>query len=306
MAQTVASIKDLLAARGMSPLKGFGQNFLIDQNMLRKLIDAANVVPGETVLEIGPGTGVLTDELLARGCRVVACEIDRGMCAILRERFAGNANFTLVEGDCLDGKHAIAPAVLAALGVPPIGGSATVGVDGVETSGSHRPLKAAVGGTGGGFVHVANLPYGAATPVMSLLMAHHPQCRGLFVTIQREVGDRLAGKPGTKEYGPLSVLAQVTCEVSLIAKLPPSCFWPQPDVTSIMMSLTRRPTPLHADPAGLLAFCHALFEQRRKQLQAVLRGMGKVVPAGVDPQIRAEAMSVQQLMALYDAVGKSA
>jgi 16S rRNA A1518/A1519 N6-dimethyltransferase RsmA/KsgA/DIM1 with predicted DNA glycosylase/AP lyase activity len=73
-----------------------------------------------------------------------------------------------------------------------------------------------------------------------------------------------------------------------------------------MMSLTRRPTPLHADPAGLLAFCHALFEQRRKQLQAVLRGMGKVVPAGVDPQIRAEAMSVQQLMALYDAVGKSA
>lgn len=272
MHQTVATIKELLASRGMSPLKAFGQNFLIDQNMLRKLIDAAGVQPGETVLEVGPGTGVLTDELLSRGCRVVACEIDRGMCGILRERFADNPKFTLVEGDCLDGKHAIAPAVLAALRAEP-------------------------------FVHVANLPYGAATPLMSLLMAQHRECRGLYVTIQREVGDRLAAKPGTKEYGPLSVLAQVTCEVTAIAKLPPSCFWPQPDVTSAMIGLKRRPVPLHADPAGLLAFCHAIFEQRRKQLQAVLRGLGKTVPAGVDPQIRAEAMSAEQLMALYDATG---
>lgn len=272
MHQTVASIKELLASRGMSPLKAFGQNFLIDQNMLRKLIDAAGVQPGETVLEVGPGTGVLTDELLARGCRVVACEIDRGMCGILRDRFASNANFTLVEGDCLDGKHAIAKAVLDALQRQP-------------------------------FVHVANLPYGAATPLMSLLMARHPECRGLFVTIQREVGERLAARSGTKEYGPLSVLAQVTCDVGAVAKLPPSCFWPQPDVTSVMISLTRKPAPLHADPAGLLAFCHAIFEQRRKQLQAVLRGLGKSVPDGVDPQIRAEAMSVAELMALFDAVG---
>jgi 16S rRNA (adenine1518-N6/adenine1519-N6)-dimethyltransferase len=272
MQQTVASIKELLASRGMSPLKAFGQNFLIDQNMLRKLIDASGVQPGETVLEVGPGTGVLTDELLSRGCRVVACEIDRGMCGLLRDRFASNASFTLVEGDCLDGKHAIAPAVLQALRGEP-------------------------------FVHVANLPYGAATPLMSLLMARHRECRGLFVTIQREVGDRLAAKPGTKEFGPLSVLAQVTCEVSVIAKLPPSCFWPQPDITSVMIALTRRAQPLHQNPAGLLAFCHAIFEQRRKQLQAVLRGLGKTVPAGVDPQIRAEAMSVAELMTLFDAVG---
>ncbi|HLP86115.1 MAG TPA: 16S rRNA (adenine(1518)-N(6)/adenine(1519)-N(6))-dimethyltransferase RsmA [Phycisphaerales bacterium] len=272
MPQTVASIKELLAAHGMSPLKTFGQNFLIDHNMLRKLIDAANVQPGEVVLEIGPGTGVLTDELLARNCRVIACEIDRGMCAILRERFAANPNFTLIEGDCLDGKHAIAPQVVAAL--------------------DNRP-----------FVHIANLPYGAATPVMSLLMAHYPACRGLYVTIQREVGDRLAAKPATKEFGPLSVLAQVTCDVNLIAKLPPSCFWPQPDVTSIMLALTRRPAPLHTNPAGLLAFCHALFEQRRKQLQAVLRTHGKSVPPNVDPQIRAEAMTIPQLMSLFDAVG---
>jgi 16S rRNA (adenine1518-N6/adenine1519-N6)-dimethyltransferase len=288
MQQTVASIKDLLASRGMSPLKGFGQNFLIDHNMLRKLIDAANVRDGETVLEIGPGTGVLTDELLARGCRVVACEIDRGMCAILRERHADNARFVLVEGDCLDGKHAIAESVVNALGS-------------FRSIESHDQATSNAGTAD--FVHIANLPYGAATPVMSLLMAHHPACRGLYVTIQREVGDRLAAKPGTKDYGPLSVLAQVTCDVNLIAKLPPSCFWPQPDVTSVMVGLTRLAQPLHRDPAGLLAFCHAIFEQRRKQLQAVLRGFGKSVPAGVDPQVRAEAMSVTELMSLFDAVG---
>jgi 16S rRNA (adenine1518-N6/adenine1519-N6)-dimethyltransferase len=269
--QTVRDIKALLEARGLAPRKTFGQNFLIDHNFVRKLVDAAGLGTGlhkgDVVLEVGPGTGVLTEELLERGCRVVAAEIDRGMCALLRERFADRPQFQLVEGDCLEGKHALAPAMVAALG-------------------------------GGPFVLVANLPYGAATPLMMLLMTQ-PGCRGQFVTIQREVADRLIAKPGTKDYGPLSVLAQVTCEVERIAVLPPSCFWPQPDVTSAMVALRRRHQPLHEDPARLLAFCHEAFSQRRKQLGSVLKGkLPPDLPEGVEPTDRAEALSVSQLMAL--------
>jgi SAM-dependent methyltransferase len=160
MPQTLAEIKDLLASRGLSPLKRFGQNFLIDQNLVRKLVDEAGVTPGELVLEVGPGTGTLTEELLGRGCEVIACELDRGLAALLRDRLGARERFALVEGDCLGGKRHVSPAVVGAIGGRP-------------------------------FVLVANLPYGAATPLMLALLTEHPGCRGMFVTIQREVGERL-------------------------------------------------------------------------------------------------------------------
>src|SRR5690606_14845366 len=109
------------------------------QNLVVKLVDEARVGPGELVLEVGPGTGTLTEELLARGCEVVACELDRGLAALLRDRLGANDRFTLVEGDCLGGKRHVSPAVVEALGGRP-------------------------------FVLVANLPYGAATPLMLALL----------------------------------------------------------------------------------------------------------------------------------------
>ncbi len=265
--QTLADIKRILEARGLSPRKAFGQNFLIDHNLIRKLVDASGVGAGDVVLEVGPGTGTLTEELVQRGCRVVAAEIDRGLSAHLREHFASAENFTLVEGDCLADKRTLAPAIVAALG-------------------------------DGSFTLVSNLPYGAATPVMSVLLADYPRCRGLFVTIQREVADRLGAKPGTKEYGTLSIVAQVTAEVRTVAALPPECFWPRPDVTSAMVSLTRLPVPLVDDVRGLGDFCQSLFEKRRKQLGAVL-GRGRTWPPDVQPTERAEALSLAQLIALY-------
>lgn len=278
--QTLSEIKSLLESRGLSPRKAFGQNFLTDHNLIRRLVDESGVRAGDVALEVGPGTGVLTEELLSRGCRVVAAEIDRGLCGLLRDRLGANPMFTLVEGDCLDGKHAIAPALLSA-------------------------VRAAMAASNVNAFHlVANLPYGAATPLMMLLMAQHPECVGQFVTIQKEVATRLAALPGGKEYGPLSVLAQVTCEVRLVAKLPPECFWPRPDVTSAMVGLTRRDRPLHPDPARLLTFCHRVFEQRRKQLGTLL-GRDTVFPDGIAPEDRAEALTVGQLIALEAAVGAS-
>ena len=267
--QTLAQIRTILESRGLRPLKSLGQNFLTDHNLIRKLVDAAAISPGETVLEIGPGTGTMTEELLARGARVVAAEMDRGLSEHLRAHFASQPNFTLVEGDCLETKHALAAALMQAIGDGP-------------------------------FKLVSNLPYGAGTPVMMILLADHPRCSGLFVTIQREVADRLKGSPGTKDYGPLSVLAQVTADFEYVADLPPQCFWPQPDVTSAMVALRRKPEPRCSNPRKLLAFLVKLFERRRKQLGAVL-GRDAKLPDGVTSQVRAEALTVAQLVALFEA-----
>ena len=277
--QTLAQIRAMLEERGLAPRKSLGQNFLIDHNLIRKLVDASGVGPGDAILEVGPGTGALTDELLARGCAVVACELDRGLAAMLRERLADpqsalgappTASFRLIEGDCLASKRKLSPEVEAAL--------------------SGKPFRL-----------VANLPYGAATPVLLALLCDHPECSGAFVTIQREVADRLLAKPSTKEYGPISVVAQAMCQVERIAVLPPECFWPRPDVTSAMVSLTRRTSPLVSHPAKLADFCQTAFSKRRKQLGAVL---GRTVPwpEGVRPENRIEELSVDRIIALAGAV----
>lgn len=266
--QTLSEIKSLLESRGLSPRKAFGQNFLIDHNLIRRLAEASGAGPGGLVLEIGPGTGTLTEELLARGCRVVACEIDRGLCALLRERLGdAGGRFTLVEGDCLEGKRSLA-----------------------------RPVRDALGD--GEFILVSNLPYGAGTPVLLTLLISHPACRAMFVTVQREVAERIAAAPGTEAYGTLSVVAQSAGEVEIMARLPPECFWPRPEVQSAMVAIRRRPAPLAPDLAGLAGFCQRLFGKRRKQLGAVL-GREGAWPAGVRPEERAESLAIPALIELW-------
>jgi 16S rRNA (adenine1518-N6/adenine1519-N6)-dimethyltransferase len=273
--QTLHSIKELLASRGLSPRHSLGQNFLIDHNLIRKLVDAADIKPGDLVLEVGPGTGALTDELLARGGQVIACELDRGLADLLRERLADPrqtlnapaiAAFSLIEGDCLESKRELAHPISAAL--------------------AGRPFKL-----------VANLPYGAATPLLLTLLIHHPECSTMHVTIQREVADRLVAAPSTKDYGPISIVAQALCTVERVATLPPECFWPRPDVTSSMISLVRRPAPHTDNPAGLAAFVQTAFSKRRKQLGSTL-GRGFPFPSGVKPENRIEELSIAQVVAL--------
>ncbi|MFM9994586.1 MAG: 16S rRNA (adenine(1518)-N(6)/adenine(1519)-N(6))-dimethyltransferase RsmA [Phycisphaerales bacterium] len=267
--QTATQIKELLASRGLSPRKSLGQNFLIDHNLIRRLVEASGVGAGDVVLEVGPGTGTLTEELLARGCAVVACELDHGLAALLRERLAAHAaagRFTLVEGDCLASKRALSPDVVAALG-------------------------------GRAFRLVANLPYGAASPLMLALLCEHPACGSMHVTIQREVADRLLAAPGTEHYGTLGVVAQAVAGVTRVAALPPECFWPRPEVTSAMVSIARRAAPLTDDTRRLAEFCTRVFGARRKQLGTIL-GRKTPLPPGIGPGQRAEDLNVEQLIAL--------
>ena len=267
--QTLAEIRSLLESRGFAPRKSFGQNFLIDQNLLRKLVDSSEVGPGSLVLEVGPGTGTLTEELLDRGADVIACELDRGLCELLRERLGANERFTLIEGDCLAKKSELEPEVVR-----------TVGGRGVSL--------------------VANLPYGAATPLIMTLLVDHPNCERMCVTIQREVAERLAAAHGSKAYGPISVVAQSCAEVRIIANLPPSCFWPRPEVNSAMVRIDRLGHPLCGDLQGLALLSKRLFSSRRKQLGSVL-GRNFPFPDGVDPGARVESLTPAQIVGLLQA-----
>jgi 16S rRNA (adenine1518-N6/adenine1519-N6)-dimethyltransferase len=268
--QTLTEIKALLQSRAIQPRHRFGQNFLVDANKMAQIVELAEVGEGETVLEVGPGTGALTEGLLAVGARVVAVEIDRDLCAILRKRLGGNARFTLIEADAMAGKSKLNPAIDAALG------------------GRDTP-----------FAHVANLPYNIASPLLATLTLNYPGMRRAVVMVQREVADRLVAAPGGKTYGPISVTLQATCAVRIAMTLPPSCFWPRPKVDSAVVEITRRDEPLTDDPRGLAKFTQRLFQQRRKQIGSIL-GRDRRYPDNVAPTTRPENLSLEQLAALMN------
>ena len=182
----VKELREMLEQRGLSPRKSLGQNFLIDGNLVRKLVDASGAGRGDVVLEVGPGAGALTEELLDRGCKVVACELDEGLSDFLEDRFADRGEaFTLIRGDCLENKHTLNHDVRAQFDEAP-------------------------------FRLIANLPYGAATPLIMTLLLDHPTCMALWVTIQKEVADRLAAPPGIRDYGEIGVIAQALADLLLL------------------------------------------------------------------------------------------
>lgn len=265
--QTLSEIRALLEERGLHPRRHLGQHFLHDHNLLLRLVSAAAIAPGELVLEVGAGTGTLTEALLEAGAVVVASEIDRDLAEILRQRLGASA--TLVEGDCLAKGRRLSEGLVAALG--------------------GRPFKL-----------VANLPYQVASTLMATLLIAHPECQGQWVTIQREVAERLMAVPGTKAFGALTVLVQAMAEVAMIARLRPTCFWPLPNVDSAMFAIKPRAGPRVRDPAALMAFATALFSKRRKQLGTVF-GRDRQWPAGIDATMRPDAMSVEQIVALSEA-----
>lgn len=246
MVQTRREIEAILNGAGIRPLKRFGQNFLIDGNLVRKLVAAAEIRADDVVLEVGPGTGTLTEELLAAAGHVVVVEIDKGLAGVCRDRFGANERFTLLHTDVLERKSAVAPAVL-------------------ETLRSRR------GQLGGRMMLVANLPYQAATPlVLDLLLGPDP-VSPLCFTVQAEVADRLLAPPGTKDYGPIAIYAQALATTHRIARLGPQSFWPAPQVDSAMVRLDVQPGLELAAKTGLSRVVHACFLHRRKTLRWSLR-----------------------------------
>ncbi|HSW44406.1 MAG TPA: 16S rRNA (adenine(1518)-N(6)/adenine(1519)-N(6))-dimethyltransferase RsmA [Phycisphaerae bacterium] len=279
--QTKRDIQALLNSAGIRPLKRFGQHFLIDGNLMRKLLAAADVRRSDVVLEVGPGTGSLTEGLLERAGHVVAVEIDRTLQTICRDRFGDRPNFTLVAGDVLERKNALSPAVCEALRA------------------RRRELC-------GRLLLVANLPYQVATPLIINLLACDPGVDRMCFTVQAEVADRLSADPGCKDYGPVGILVRAQADLQRIARVPPEAFWPAPGVDSAIVRLTVRS---EAAPPGqlrkLAELVHGCFSHRRKTLRWSLRKMlddaslNKVESDGRwDLSLRPEDMAVGQWLQL--------
>ncbi|QOJ14055.1 MAG: ribosomal RNA small subunit methyltransferase A [Planctomycetia bacterium] len=284
--QTLSQVRALLDEAGLAPRHRYGQNFLIDLNLMRKLPALAGVQPGDVVLEVGPGTGSLTELLLDAGARVVAVEIDFGLAGLLQQRLGGHPDFTLVVGDALDGKHALNPTMLEALAA--------------RQRQSPAALRLA-----------ANLPYQIATPLLiELLLCADPRFDRLVCTIQREVGERFCAEPRRADYGPVSVVGQSLARVHVEATLPAAAFWPRPKVESAFVTFA----PLSPDerdvrnPRDFASFVRLHFQQRRKTLRGAARSGpdADALPIacdrlGISTTARPEELSPAQWRALYRA-----
>ena len=266
-----SEVKALLAQLDFRPSKVLGQNFLIDSNILKILVSTADLQPGDAVIEIGPGLGVLTECLVSNAGRVVAIEKDRRLAAHLRERFRETANLELIEADALDvdlNKH------LA-------GGCSKV---------------------------VANLPYSVASRLLVDLAEAPKRPRQMVVTVQNEVADRLTAKADTDDYGLLSVILQLRYDISVRKEVSPSCFYPPPEVKSAIVNMILREPAVQ--PVNYNQFKELLklcFSKRRKQLGGILRKrfpqVETTLPSlGLDLRSRPETLNPEQWVRLSNAL----
>lgn len=282
--QNRREIEAVFKTAGIVPRKRFGQHFLIDGNLMRRLVDAADIQRGDCILEVGGGTGGLTDLLVRRADHVICVEVDRDMQALLAHRFQQHPGFILVRGDVLADKHRIVASVVERL--------ASIAATGKQT------VKL-----------VSNLPYQAATPLVLNLLLDFPVVRRFCFTVQAEVGERILSPPGNKNYGPLSVLTHLLCDGGLLARLPPSVFWPRPKVDSVMIRLDVRDDSLIPDRSELRRFnlfVRRTFEHRRKMLRAALAyhvdaGFLETACPEVDFSRRPEQLDVEQWLVLFRA-----
>ena len=260
--------------------KRFGQNFLIDEHVLGKILRAADVTREDAVLEIGPGIGTMTQALADAAGQVVAVEIDEKLLPILSETLRDFDNVTVIHADIL------------------------------ETDIRELSLKYAGGKP---FKVVANLPYYITTPIIMGLLEKDLPVTSITVMVQKEVAQRMQEKPGSKDYGALSLSVQYYAEPYLAANVPRNCFMPRPDVDSAVIRLTKRKEPpvTVQDPALMFRLIRASFSMRRKTLMNGLKNAGDlgfsgetlesaVLSLGKGLTVRGETLSLQDFASLSD------
>jgi 16S rRNA (adenine1518-N6/adenine1519-N6)-dimethyltransferase len=265
-----AEVRELAARLGIRPTKALGQNFVHDPNTVRRIVRAADLDEGEAVIEVGPGLGSLTLALLPSVSQLYAVELDRALAGGLTDTVAKRAP------EYAERLHVIAGDALR-LGPADLPGASPTAL-------------------------VANLPYNVSVPVVLHLLATLPTLRHGLVMVQKEVADRLTAAPGSKVYGIPSVKLAWYAEARQAGRVPPSVFWPVPNVDSGLVAFTRREPPAGAPREAVFAVVDAAFAQRRKTLRAALAGWAgspdaaadALTSAGIDPSQRGEQLTVTQ------------
>ncbi len=265
-----ADIGELARRYQIVPTKALGQNFVIDQNTIRRIVRLAEIAPGDRIIEVGAGVGTLTLGLAEAARQVTAIELDRKLIPALNEVLQGTDNVEVVVGDAMDLDFAT-----------------------LVAGGPHRL--------------VANLPYNIATPLIADLLQQRPEIEDFVVMVQREAGERFVAAPGSKAYGAVSLLVAYHAQARLLGKVPASVFWPVPKVESLLVRLTRIQPPADLEGPELMRVVRAAFSQRRKTIRNTLASglemqVGEVeaalARAGIDPGLRAEALGLPQFARL--------
>jgi len=284
--QTKQQIQQLLAAESLNPNKRHGQHFLIDLNLMRMLAGAAGINKSDVVLEVGCGTGSLTEELSNWAGAVIAAEIDGKLASIAQKQTADAGNVRIISEDILENKNAINGTVIDA-------------------------LRAARKELPGRILLVANLPYSVSTSVMLNLITGPVMADGMYVTVQKEVAERMTAGPGSDEYGTISIILGATGEAKTIRTLKPTVFWPQPQVDSAMISFIISKDKLaRIHSIEMLSDVVDLFMgHRRKMLKACarfaagrlseIRNWGEIFSdCFIDPHLRPEQLSPDEYVSM--------
>lgn len=271
--------KEIVQKYGFKFTKSLGQNFLTDQKVLDDIVNGSDVCEEDFIIEIGPGVGTLTKELLKKAKNVCAVELDSNLIPILQEELKEFHNFDLIHKDALK-------------------------VDFKELIGYEKNVKV-----------VANLPYYVTTPIIARLLKEGYKFKSLTIMIQKEVAERIDASPNCKEFGSLSVLVQYYCDTKIIRKVPPTCFIPQPKVDSIIIRLDRlsQPRVNVLDEELFFKIVRQSFNMRRKTLRNAIKSLGDVSSdkidevfnnADIDQRRRGETLSLEEFGRLADSVYK--
>ncbi|GAA0728567.1 16S rRNA (adenine(1518)-N(6)/adenine(1519)-N(6)) -dimethyltransferase RsmA [Clostridium malenominatum] len=268
--------KDIVNKYGFKFTKSLGQNFLIDDSVLRDIVAGAEVANEDFVIEIGPGVGTLTKELLKKAKKVLAIELDSDLIPILQEELKEYDNFEIINKDVLK-------------------------VDFEELLKDEDPVKL-----------VANLPYYVTTPIIASLLKGKYKFKSLTIMIQKEVGERIAAEPNNKDYGSLSLLVQYYCDVRTIRKVSPSSFIPKPKVDSIVVRLDKldKPRVEVKDEELFFKIIRASFNMRRKTLWNGLKSLGfdkNIIEkafenSNIDNKRRGETLSIEEFGNLANSI----
>jgi 16S rRNA (adenine1518-N6/adenine1519-N6)-dimethyltransferase len=272
----------ILEKYGFSFKKSLGQNFLIDTNILKKIVEFANINDNTGAIEIGPGIGALTEQLARTSKKVVAFEIDQRLLPILNDTLSPYPNVKVIHKDVLEAD------------VQEVLDQDFQDIDDIMV--------------------VANLPYYVTTPIIMKLLEERLSIRGIVVMLQKEVADRISAKPGTKNYGSLSIAVQYYTEAEIVMIVPKTVFVPQPNVDSAVIRLTKRERPavIVKDEQFFFQVTRSSFAQRRKTLLNNLTSQlpnGKekkeeilqaLAASGIDPSRRGETLSLEEFGQLSD------